>query len=51
MEENTKLNTATIIVSGILKLLWYLFLVAAGSLIFLVMLAYEASKPNKSSNC
>jgi len=51
MEPNTKLEIAGIIISGILKLLWYLFLVAAGILIFITMLLWEASKPNKNNGC
>lgn len=50
MESNTKMQTAGIILSGIMKLVWYLFLVSAGILIFITMVLWEASKPNKS-NC
>ena len=51
MEENTKLSTAGIIIGGIMKLLWYLFLATAGILIFITMLLWEASKTTKSNNC
>jgi len=49
MEINTKMQTAGIICAGIMKLLWYLFLAAAGVLIFIVMVLWEASKPNKNN--
>lgn len=51
MEKNTKLQTAGIICIGIVKLLWYLILIAAGVLIFITMVLVEASKPNKNNNC
>jgi hypothetical protein len=51
MEENTNMSTAGIIICGIMKLLWYLFLVAAGILIFITMLLVEASKPTKNNGC
>jgi len=50
MEENTKMSTGYIICIGILKLMWYLFLAAAGILIFLVMLCLEASNPKHNKN-
>ena len=49
MENNLKPNTAVIICAGILKLLWYLFLATAGIGIFIVMVLWEASKPNKNN--
>ena len=51
MEENTKMSTAGIIVGGIMKLLWYLFLATVGILIFITMVLWEASKPSKNNNC
>ncbi len=49
MEVNTKMQTAVIIINGIMKLLWYLFLATAGILIFITMVLWEASKPNKNN--
>ena len=55
MEKNLKReaawHTAGIIVSGLMKLLWYLFLIAVGVAIFLASLCWEASKPNKNNYC
>ncbi len=49
MEENTNMSLAGLIVCGIMKLLWYLFLATAGILIFITMVLWEASKPNKNN--
>jgi len=49
MEENTKMSTAGFIIGGIMKLLWYLFLATVGILIFITMVLWEASKPNKNN--
>lgn len=55
MEKNTKTQTALhitgIIINGMMKLLWYLFLIAAGVAVFLVALLREASKPKKNNYC
>lgn len=55
METNTKLQTALhitgIIITGIMKLLWYLFLIAVGVAILLTSICVEASKPNKNNYC
>ncbi len=50
MEDNPKMQTAVIIVSGLMKLLWYLFLAAVGILIFITLLVLEASKPKHNKN-
>lgn len=49
MEENTKVSTGYLIIAGIMKLLWYLFLVAAGICILFFMVCLEASKPRKTN--
>jgi hypothetical protein len=52
MEDSTKISTASIICIGILKLLWYLFLVAAGILLLLIMVIVECANPkNNKNNC
>jgi len=51
MENNTKMQTAGIICAGILKLLWYLFLVSAGILIFITMVIWEAATAKNSNSC
>jgi len=55
MENSTKLQSALhitgIIITGIMKLLWYLFLIAVGIAVFFVSLCVEASKPNKNNYC
>lgn len=49
MEENTNVSTGYLIINGIMKLLWYLFLATAGILIFIAMVLWEASKPRKTN--
>jgi hypothetical protein len=44
-------HTAGVIIEGMMKLLWYLFLIAVGVAVFLVSLCLEASKPNKNNYC
>jgi hypothetical protein len=50
MENDTKLSTVGVICYVILKLLWYLFLAAAGVLILLIMVLIEASNPKHNKN-
>lgn len=51
METNTKMQTAGILINGIIKLLWYLFLATAGILFFITMVLVEAAKPTKNNGC
>jgi hypothetical protein len=51
MEPNTNMSTAGIICCGIMKLLWYLFLVTAGILIFITMVIWEAATAKNSNSC
>lgn len=55
MEKNLKRQaawqTADIIVSGLMKLVWYLFLIVVGVAIFFASVCYEASKPKKNNYC
>ena len=51
MKRQAVWHAAGIIVSGLMKLLWYLFLIVVGAAIFLASVCYEASKPNKNNYC
>ena len=44
-------HTAGIIISGLMKLVWYLFLIVVGVAIFFASVCYESSKPKKNNYC